>query len=179
MGSENALKNSRNFVSLVSNVSPRIETLDSQKSKIDGQTSDGEVHGGDVVVSGDGNDGVPVAQAGGRVRKVHDFEKQGRIMMKFTQPDVVEGILVVKIKSVVVRPVVNRWRTAVVGYSFGLNPSHAAMSNFVKMQWKDCGQLEIFKLDSGLFVFRFESEELREKIIIRGPWMYSRRPLIL
>ncbi|GAA0176034.1 hypothetical protein LIER_29098 [Lithospermum erythrorhizon] len=137
MGSEYALKNTRNFASLVSNISPKIQTLDSQKIKIDGQTSDGEVRGGDGVVSGDGNGRVLVAQTGGGVRKVHGFEKQGRIMMKFTQPKVVEGVPV------------------------------------------DCGQVETFKLDSGLFVFRFESEELREKIIAEGSWIYSRRPLIL
>ncbi|GAA0171467.1 hypothetical protein LIER_41165 [Lithospermum erythrorhizon] len=53
------------------------------------------------------------------------------------------------------------------------------MEGFVKARWAELGAVRVHLMGKGLFVFQMESEEARQGALERGPWSFSRRPLIL
>ncbi|GAA0158006.1 hypothetical protein LIER_15141 [Lithospermum erythrorhizon] len=53
------------------------------------------------------------------------------------------------------------------------------MEGFVKARWAELGAVRVHLMGKGLFVFQMESEEVRQGALERGPWSFSRRPLIL
>ncbi|GAA0175584.1 hypothetical protein LIER_28729 [Lithospermum erythrorhizon] len=61
----------------------------------------------------------------------------------------------------------------------GLNPSTGAMENYAKLNWNRLGFEEMFRLTSGMFLFRFKTDEDRYSVLAEGPWMFAKRPIIL
>ncbi|GAA0173496.1 hypothetical protein LIER_43948 [Lithospermum erythrorhizon] len=53
------------------------------------------------------------------------------------------------------------------------------MEGFVKSRWAELGEVQVHLMGKGLFVFQMESEEARQGALEKGPWSFSRRPLIL
>ncbi|GAA0151839.1 hypothetical protein LIER_10468 [Lithospermum erythrorhizon] len=53
------------------------------------------------------------------------------------------------------------------------------MEGFVKSRWVELGVVRVHLMGKGLFVFQLESEDAKEGALEKGPWNFSRRPLIL
>ncbi|GAA0147297.1 hypothetical protein LIER_42947 [Lithospermum erythrorhizon] len=53
------------------------------------------------------------------------------------------------------------------------------MEGFVKSRWAELGEVRVHLMGKGLFVFQLESEDAKQGALERGPWSFSRRPLIL
>ncbi|GAA0172352.1 hypothetical protein LIER_26196 [Lithospermum erythrorhizon] len=79
-------------------------------------------------------------------------EPKQRVGMKFFPPEIEDGVPVVRFTK---------------------------MRNFVKKQWARVGDIEVFKLDSGIFIFKFQNDDLRGQVINEGPWTFEHRPLVV
>ncbi|XP_043714486.1 uncharacterized protein LOC122662844 [Telopea speciosissima] len=73
----------------------------------------------------------------------------------------------------------DRWESTLVGYVFGPRPSFTAMKRFTAEKWGHVGAVEVFGLESGIFIFDFQRIELSNQILDEGPWTFGNRPLII
>ncbi|GAA0158706.1 hypothetical protein LIER_38714 [Lithospermum erythrorhizon] len=53
------------------------------------------------------------------------------------------------------------------------------MDGFVVNKWSEYGAVKAHKMEKGLFVLQHGSEEAKNLTLEKGPWSFSRRPLIL
>ncbi|GAA0183768.1 hypothetical protein LIER_31122 [Lithospermum erythrorhizon] len=53
------------------------------------------------------------------------------------------------------------------------------MEGFVKSRWTELGAMQVHLMGKGLFVFQMESKDAKQGALEKGPWSFSRRPLIL
>ncbi|XP_019235772.1 PREDICTED: uncharacterized protein LOC109216098 [Nicotiana attenuata] len=72
-----------------------------------------------------------------------------------------------------------KWKAALIGYVLGGTPSFKEMLKFVYGVWNFITTPQVFLHDDGYFIFRFSSEEDKNKIIQQGPYTYHNRPIIL
>ncbi|GAA0175920.1 hypothetical protein LIER_41992 [Lithospermum erythrorhizon] len=88
-----------------------------------------------------------------------------RMDLTYIEPQLVDGKPLVHIPYSVTMAGEERWKHTLIGYVLGLNPSFTDMEGFVKARWAELGAME--------------SKEVRQGALERGPWSFSRRPLIL
>ncbi|XP_019236113.1 PREDICTED: uncharacterized protein LOC109216415 [Nicotiana attenuata] len=72
-----------------------------------------------------------------------------------------------------------KWRSALIGYVIGGNPSFKDMLKFVYGVWNTVTTPQVYLHDEGYFIFRFDDEEDKLKIMQNGPYTYNNRPMIL
>ncbi|GAA0173751.1 hypothetical protein LIER_27303 [Lithospermum erythrorhizon] len=102
-----------------------------------------------------------------------------RMDLTYIEPQLVDGKPLVEIPFSVTMAGEERWKHTLIGYVLGLNPSFMDMEGFVKARWAELGEVRVHLMGKGLFVFQMESEKARQGALGRGPWSFSRRPLIL
>ena len=75
------------------------------------------------------------------------------------------------------QPQFDVWNLCAVGYISGRNPGFKALYGICSSVWK-CEVTLTFH-DSGWLIYRFSREEDKNSVFNGGPYMVSRRPLIL
>ncbi|KAL3537975.1 hypothetical protein ACH5RR_001341 [Cinchona calisaya] len=65
----------------------------------------------------------------------------------------------VKLEPSNVQDALNKWKTVVVGFVMGAAPPFQSMKRYVDLKWKEFGTVECTRLKSGVYIFKFESEE--------------------
>ncbi|XP_062075912.1 uncharacterized protein LOC133780045 [Humulus lupulus] len=73
---------------------------------------------------------------------------------------------------------VNFWQSSLVCYVLGANPPIRILEGFVRRLWKD--QVDKVRiLSSGIFIIRFLSMEVRDRILEGGYLFFGNKPLIM
>ncbi|XP_016512276.1 uncharacterized protein LOC107829318 [Nicotiana tabacum] len=72
-----------------------------------------------------------------------------------------------------------RWKTTLIGYVLGGNPSFKEMLKFVYGVWNLVTTHTVFLHDDGYFIFRFESVKDKNLIVQNGPYTFNSRPMVL
>ncbi|XP_043687851.1 uncharacterized protein LOC122639080 [Telopea speciosissima] len=72
-----------------------------------------------------------------------------------------------------------RGDAALVAYVFGQRPSFSSMKRYALEKWAHVGAVEVYGLESGIFIFDFQDASLSRQILNEGPWTLGSRPLIL
>lgn len=71
------------------------------------------------------------------------------------------------------------WNSALIGMVEGASPSYIEVVKYSRNAWKDVGVARVHQLRKGIFLFDFNGEEDKAKIL-DGRWaVYNRFPLIL
>ncbi|GJY18406.1 putative reverse transcriptase domain, reverse transcriptase zinc-binding domain protein [Tanacetum coccineum] len=77
-----------------------------------------------------------------------------------------------------VEAVCSRFANTLYGYFIGTRLAFPLVENYVKNTWAKYG-LKRIQLHEDFFMFQFNSKEGMEKVLVDGPWMIRREPLIL
>ncbi|XP_062114163.1 uncharacterized protein LOC133825201 [Humulus lupulus] len=89
-----------------------------------------------------------------------------------------EKISGVKIDDEDIAEEVNYWQSSIVCYVLGANPPIRILEGFVRRLWKD--QVDKVRvLSSGIFIIRFLSMEMRNRILDGGYLFFGKKPLIM
>jgi hypothetical protein len=74
---------------------------------------------------------------------------------------------------------VSKWRPSLVGQFFDKPLPFYLVKKDVTAMWKQYGEVEVFSLDNGLYIFRFQDELHCEEILDTKLWHIANKPLIL
>lgn len=102
-----------------------------------------------------------------------------RLDLSFVEPKKSDGIPTIEIPYSVTEAGKARWKHTIVGYVLGFNPSFREMTTFVNTMWSAMGKVKVHYRGNGNFVFEMSSEVGKMEVIEKGPWSFSRRPMIL
>ncbi|GAA0163849.1 hypothetical protein LIER_19621 [Lithospermum erythrorhizon] len=83
------------------------------------------------------------------------------------------GKLVVEMPTSVVMAGAVKWKHTVIAYVLGLD------GGFMRSRWSEYGVIKVHKMDKVLFIIQVLSEEVKQQVLEKGPWSFSRRPFIL
>lgn len=98
--------------------------------------------------------------------------------LSFTPPSVHNGVKVAKLKPDSVAKEADRWKNALLGCVYGLEPRFKKIERFALNRWKDQGMLFVHMIKENLFLFLFDSEDSKLQVLEGGPVSFDRRPLI-
>lgn len=62
-----------------------------------------------------------------------------------------------------------KWRNAVTCFMLGY-PTYFAIKRFTEKRWKEFGEVEVISLKNGMYVFNFQTEQGRNKVLEKSPW---------
>ncbi|GAA0146191.1 hypothetical protein LIER_06204 [Lithospermum erythrorhizon] len=110
---------------------------------------------------------------------VNSLTSLNRMKLAFIPPYVVNGRSVGEYKVIDVLPGINRWKSATLGYVMGFRPEFDQMEKFAKSNWEKFGFESMHKLSAGMFLFQFQSDVDRDRMLEDGPWIFARRPLVI
>ena len=69
------------------------------------------------------------------------------------------------------------WEQSLVGYLMDSQLPHAVVASIAKKLWTRFGLSDVCAQGEGIFFFKFSSEECKDKVLERGPWMFAGRHL--
>ncbi|KAK1356326.1 hypothetical protein POM88_049582 [Heracleum sosnowskyi] len=71
------------------------------------------------------------------------------------------------------------WNTSLVGYFLGSNLPFKMVEEEAKCLWLHLGFLKMYMVKKGFYVFKFNSEIDRSRILAGGPWHFKRNQIFL
>lgn len=86
--------------------------------------------------------------------------------LSFTPPSVHNGVLVAKLKPDSVAKEADRWKNALLGCVYGLEPRFKKIESFALNRWKDIGLLSVHMIKENLFLFLFDSEDSKLQVFL-------------
>ncbi|XP_019227734.1 PREDICTED: uncharacterized protein LOC109209025 [Nicotiana attenuata] len=101
------------------------------------------------------------------------------MQLKFYPLVVKDGVKVAKLNPKEIEEQCKKWKTTLIGYVLGGNPSFKEMLKFVYGVWNSVTTQMIFLHDDGYFIFHFESMEDKIEIFQNGPYTFNNRPMVL
>ncbi|XP_043724094.1 protein DGS1, mitochondrial-like [Telopea speciosissima] len=99
--------------------------------------------------------------------------------LSYVKPELIDGVLAAKCPDVMVSKGLERWKNTLMGHFIGGRPSFTFARDVLLKQWRIAGHVDINLLESGIFVFRFNLEDDKVKVLEGGPWYVQKRPMIL
>lgn len=99
--------------------------------------------------------------------------------LQYFEPLVSEGKVFVKPSAAALAEGVAKWRPSLVGQFIDKPLPFFLVKKSLELLWNHYGKFEIFSLENGLFIFRFENESICEAILEAKLWHIANKPLIL
>jgi hypothetical protein len=81
--------------------------------------------------------------------------------------------------DVVVEEGISRWKSILVGQFLDKPLPFFLVKKSVAIMWKDFGDIEVFSLENGMFIFRFLDESVCDEVLESKLWHIANKPLIL
>jgi hypothetical protein len=72
-----------------------------------------------------------------------------------------------------------QWKSSLVGQFMDKPLPYFLVKKSVQSMWSQYGEIEIFSLENGIFIFRFQDEATCEEILENKLWHVANKPLIL
>lgn len=66
-----------------------------------------------------------------------------------------------------------------IGSVYGGNPRFKGMESFARVRWRRYGLIPVHFIKSNIFLFNFESEAGKYRVLEGGPYTFDRRPMVL
>ncbi|XP_043697562.1 uncharacterized protein LOC122648415, partial [Telopea speciosissima] len=101
------------------------------------------------------------------------------LKLSFVEPEEIEGVRVATCPESIIKEGLEKWRNTLMGHFIGGRPSFTFALDLLLKQWKISGHVDANLLDSGFFIFRFNLEEDKIKVLEGVPWYVQRMPMIL
>lgn len=90
-----------------------------------------------------------------------------------------DGVKTVQLVQTEVEEQCQKWKSALIGYVIGGNPSFKKMLKYMYGVWNFVITPQVFLHNDGYFIFRFMSEADKETLLQNGPYTFNNRPMIL
>ncbi|XP_070024967.1 uncharacterized protein [Nicotiana sylvestris] len=90
-----------------------------------------------------------------------------------------DGVKIPKLNPKEVELQAQKWRTTLIGYVLGGNPSFKEMLKFIYGVWNTVTTPAVLLHADGYFIFKFESIEDKNLIMQNGPYMFNSKHMIL
>jgi hypothetical protein len=74
---------------------------------------------------------------------------------------------------------ISKWHSCLVGQVLDKPLPFFLVKKAVTCMWKQCGNLEVFSLENGMFMFRFQDEVTCDEVLDSKLWHIANKPLIL
>ncbi|KAL2938435.1 hypothetical protein RDABS01_021884 [Bienertia sinuspersici] len=97
----------------------------------------------------------------------------------FVSPMIKNGEKCVQLQTSDITPEIDKWVCSCVFYVVGMNPSLNAVRIYAQNQWGGIPASRIFLHDDGYFLIRFDSNVARNDIIVKGPYMFKGKPVVV
>ncbi|XP_019253837.1 PREDICTED: uncharacterized protein LOC109232524 [Nicotiana attenuata] len=110
--------------------------------------------------------------------KGNRVQNQG-MQLKFYPPMAKDGVKIAKLNPKEIELQTQKWKTALIGYVLGGNPSFKEMLKFVYGVWNAVTAPTVLLHDDGYFIFKFDSMEDKNLIMQNGPYTFNGKPMIL
>lgn len=79
-----------------------------------------------------------------------------------------------KFHSEELKPEIKRWKNALIGSVFGLNPRFRGVENFAISRWKRYGLISVHLVKQNIFMFKFDSEEEKARVLDEGLYTFDK-----
>lgn len=89
----------------------------------------------------------------------------GRVIVSPLEEDIEEGI--------------SKWKLCLVGQFFDKPLPFYFVKKSVAIMWKHFGEVEVFSLENGMYLFRFSDEGICDEVLESKLWHVGNKPLIL
>ncbi|OIT32212.1 hypothetical protein A4A49_55612, partial [Nicotiana attenuata] len=89
------------------------------------------------------------------------------------------GRKIAKLVQAEVEEECQKWKSALIGYVIGGNPTFKEMLKYVYGVWNFVVTPQVFLHNDGYFIFRFMSENDKETLLQNGPFTFNNRPMVL
>lgn len=101
----------------------------------------------------------------GNLQYFPPVKKDGKVFVSSPEKDVEEGI--------------TKWKTSLVGQFLDKPLPFFLVKKSVAIMWKQYGEIEVFSLENGMYIFRFPDEVTCEEVLEAKLWHVANKPLIL
>ncbi|XP_058776119.1 uncharacterized protein LOC131650425 [Vicia villosa] len=99
--------------------------------------------------------------------------------LQFVAPKIKEGIFEVEIEEKDVEAEIRFWENSLIMYVIGTNLSMNAMKNYMSRMWNFVALPDMFYNDEGYFILKFKNGDDRDKVLMKGPYTFQNKPVIL
>ncbi|KAG6479907.1 hypothetical protein ZIOFF_063383 [Zingiber officinale] len=99
--------------------------------------------------------------------------------LAYVPPVVSNGVRVVKFGSTEVLEETQRWQHALIGCVFGYSPHYKQIENFAFNRWKQYDLSSVIQIKDNLFLFQFDFDVGKDRVLNDGSYSFNSRPFIL
>jgi hypothetical protein len=99
--------------------------------------------------------------------------------LQYFEPSREEGKVVVKPPKVAIEEGMLKWSSSLVGQFLNKPLPYYIVKRTVDTLWASFGKVEVFLLENGLYLFRFQNEKARDEVMEAKLWHIANNPLIL
>ncbi|KAL3519685.1 hypothetical protein ACH5RR_017834 [Cinchona calisaya] len=97
--------------------------------------------------------------------------------LEFVPPLAISGEVVIDMADV--EDTLQNWKSAAIGFVMGVAPSFHSMKRYAETKWKEFGIVECTLLKYGVFIFNFESEDMKNQVLEKSLWPFLSKMLFL
>ncbi|XP_058726099.1 uncharacterized protein LOC131597415 [Vicia villosa] len=99
--------------------------------------------------------------------------------LQFVAPKIKEGIVEVEIEEEDVEAEIRFWENSLIMYVIGTNLSMNAMKNYMNRMWNFVTLPDMYYNDEGYFILKFKNGDDRDEVLMKGPYTFQNKPMIL
>ncbi|XP_058767570.1 uncharacterized protein LOC131641282 [Vicia villosa] len=99
--------------------------------------------------------------------------------LQFVAPKIKEGIVEVEIEEKDVEAEIRFWENSLIMYVIGTNLSMNAMKNYMSRMWNFVALPDMYYNDEGYFILKFKNGDDRDEVLMKGPYTFQNKPMIL
>lgn len=100
-------------------------------------------------------------------------------MLSYVPPTSKQGKISVSIEEDDIRSQTEYWKHALIGYVIGDTPYLMPLEAYIMNVWKCLVKPQVLGHDDGYFIFRLESAEECDRILLGGPYTFHNKPFIV
>src|SRR4051812_22432789 len=101
------------------------------------------------------------------------------MQLQFVAPNVVDGKIEVEIEEKDMESEIRFWENALIMYVIGANLSMNSVRNYMSRTWNFVTLPEMYYNDEGFFILRFKNGDDRDAVMMKGPYTFQNKPLVL
>ncbi|XP_058767236.1 uncharacterized protein LOC131640886 [Vicia villosa] len=99
--------------------------------------------------------------------------------LQYVAPKINDGIIEVEIEEKDVESEIRFWENSLIMYVIGTNLSMNAMKNYMSRMWNFVALPDMYYNDEGYFILKFKNGDARDEVMMRGPYTFQNKPMIL
>ncbi|CAK8574347.1 unnamed protein product [Lathyrus sativus] len=101
------------------------------------------------------------------------------LSMEYVAPKVINGVIQIDIEQEDIETELRFWDSTLILYVVGDDLSMNTVKNFMQRMWNFIKIPNLYYHDAGYFLLRFNSQEDKEAVMMRGPYTIRNMPMLL